>query len=441
MTTTLDLNQGALAPVADEVTLTDLEVSGSIPADLNGTLLRNGPNPFSGRFQGNGVLSWWPEAAMLHALTIADGRACLYKNRWVRTQNWARFHKQATGDWVNSNPNVNLLQHGGHVLALAEGGPPVAVNRHLQTLGTPTTHQHTQNGMTAHPKVDPISSELIWFRAGWQPPYVRYGVTGRDGKAIHESVIETTAPTMMHDLAITENFSILLDLSVGYDFSMLQQGFRLPLCWQPQKPSQILVVPRYGGKVQRLEIEPCFIQHVVNAYESAADQLVLDAVRYPWYFKRNGNGLHPDPLGTLWRYHIDLSRNNVRATERGSMHVEMPRINESYTGRAARYGYFVQQPSETEMRGLVRIDLENNETVTHPIAPGNQNSEPIFVARTEAEAEDDGYLLTCVYNANRDASEVHILNARDISEPALAIIHLRRRIPAGFHGMWLPDEA
>lgn len=440
MTTTLDLNQGALAPVTDEVTLTDLEVTGTIPADLNGTLLRNGPNPFSGRFEGDGVLAWWPEAAMLHAITLAGGRACRYENRWVRTQNWANYHQQTEGDWINSNPNVNLVHHGGSLLALAEGGPPIAVNRGLQTLGPATTHRQTQAGMTAHPKVDPVSGELIWFRADWQPPYVRYGVTDRNGRPVYETMIETAAPAMMHDFAITENFSILLDLSVGYDFSMLQQGYRLPLCWQPQKPSHLLVVPRYGGPVQRLEIEPCFIQHVVNAYECAANQLVLDVVRYPWYFKRKSQGMAPDPLGTLWRYHIDLGRGHVAASERVALHLEMPRINETRTGRRARYAYFVAQPSETEMRGLVRVDLEDGAVVRHAVVPGNQNSEPVFVARANAEQEDGGYLAACVYDAKRDASDVMILDARDISAAPLAVIHLPRRIPAGFHGTWLAGD-
>ena len=59
-----DLNRGALAPVADEAELTDLVVTGTIPEELTGTLLRNGPNPFGGRFAGSDVLDWWPEAAM-----------------------------------------------------------------------------------------------------------------------------------------------------------------------------------------------------------------------------------------------------------------------------------------------------------------------------------------------------------------------------------------
>jgi carotenoid cleavage dioxygenase-like enzyme len=86
----IDLNAGALAPVVTEVDLVDLCVAGEIPRDLNGVLVRNGPNPLRGRFEGRGVLSWWPEAAMFHGISFRDGRVMGYKNRWARTQQWAR---------------------------------------------------------------------------------------------------------------------------------------------------------------------------------------------------------------------------------------------------------------------------------------------------------------------------------------------------------------
>ena len=126
--TALDLNAGALAPVADEVDLVDPTVVGSIPRDLNGVLVRNGPNPLRGRFAGNDVLSWWPEAAMLHGISFRDGRVIAYRNRWVRTQRWARVHDPAiAASLLDTNPNVNVLQHAGEILALAEGGAPLAV--------------------------------------------------------------------------------------------------------------------------------------------------------------------------------------------------------------------------------------------------------------------------------------------------------------------------
>src|ERR1700722_13701099 len=91
--TAIDLNSGGIAPVASEVNLVDLSVTGTIPRDLNGVLVRNGPNPLDGRFKGNHVLDWWPEAAMLHAISFEEGHVTGYRNRWARTQRWAKAHK------------------------------------------------------------------------------------------------------------------------------------------------------------------------------------------------------------------------------------------------------------------------------------------------------------------------------------------------------------
>ena len=77
----INLNSGATAPVADEIDLVDLPVTGTIPHDLDGVLVRNGPNPLRGRFEGSDVLDWWPEAAMLHGTAFQNGRVVSYRNR------------------------------------------------------------------------------------------------------------------------------------------------------------------------------------------------------------------------------------------------------------------------------------------------------------------------------------------------------------------------
>lgn len=38
---------GNYAPVIDEITATDLQVIGTLPPELNGRYLRNGPNPIT----------------------------------------------------------------------------------------------------------------------------------------------------------------------------------------------------------------------------------------------------------------------------------------------------------------------------------------------------------------------------------------------------------
>jgi carotenoid cleavage dioxygenase len=437
----LDLNRGATAPVYDEVDIERLPVTGTIPLELNGTLVRNGPNPLNGRFAGNDVLHWWPEAAMLHAIAFEHGRAVRYRNRWLRTRRWASMHApHDAGSLPDTNPNVNVLRHAGETLALAEGGAPLAITPDLDTLGPAKKHSGLAGGSTAHPKVDPRTGELMMFRAAWDRPWLRYGVSRSDGTPAHEVQIDMPAPSMMHDMAITQRYSLLFDLNVAYDFSMLAGGHRMPLRWHDERQARIGVIPRYGDAVQWFEVAPCFVLHIVNAYEADVSTIVVDVVRYSAFLKLDASGraFEDNPVGVLWRYTLDLAGGTVRETQLGDLGVELPRINDAHTGIAHRFAYAVEQPTNVEIRGVVQYDFESGSVARHVVPAGDQNSEPIFVPRPGARSEDDGWVLVCVYRRESDSSEVRILDARDIATNAVATIHLPRRIPAGFHGAWLP---
>ncbi|NYH14755.1 hypothetical protein GGD41_001983 [Paraburkholderia bryophila] len=162
------MNAGATAPVVDEVDLIDLPVAGTLPPELNGVLMRNGPNPLSGRFAGNDVLSWWPEAAMLHAISFQQGRALRYCNRWARTKRWAQARDFAdVSPVLDTNPNVNVLVHGGEILALAEGGAPLAITAGLATLGAAplssgpdARHDRASQSRSANRRTDDVSRRL-----------------------------------------------------------------------------------------------------------------------------------------------------------------------------------------------------------------------------------------------------------------------------------------
>lgn len=441
--TSIDLNAGAIAPVAREDDFVGLRVTGTLPDALNGVLVRNGPNPLSGRFEGDCVLSWWPEAAMLHGIAFEHGRATGYRNRWLRTRRWAQVHAPASASsWPDTNPNVNVIRHARETLALAEGGAPLAITSALDTLGPARRHASLAAGMTAHPKIDPRTGELMMFRADWKAPFLRYGVIDGAGEPTVDIEIPLPAPSMMHDMAITATHSILLDLNVGYDFSMLARGHRMPLRWIDERGSRLGVLPRHGGEVRWFDIAPCFIQHVVNAYDADGTTIVLDAVRYPWFLRltADGTAFEDNPLGTLWRYRIDLTTGTVDERPLGDTGIELPRINEQRTGQAYRYLYAAEQPTPVEMRGIVRYDWHRGTWERYEVPPGDQNSEPIFVPRPTAEAEDDGWVLCCVYRHATDTSDVVVLKASHISAGPVATVHLPVRIPAGFHGAWLGND-
>jgi len=440
---TIDLNSGATAAVLNEVHLVDLPVTGTIPQDLSGVLIRNGPNPLRGHFNGHDVLDWWPEDAMLHGISLQGGRATSYRNRWARTKRWAHVHDpDASPMLLDTNPNVNVLYHAGEILALAEGGVPLAITAELETLGATRSHPGLANGMTAHPKVDPQTGELMSFRADWKKPYLRYAVTDANGMPSVGLDIEMSSPSMMHDMAITATRSIFLDLNVGYDFSMLSRGHRMPLRWRDDHKAKLGIIARNGGDVRWFEIAPCFIQHVVNAYDADEATVVLDAVRYPRYFRLEEDGLtfETPQLGVLWRYVIDLDRGTVIEKQMADICIELPRINEGRTGRPYRFLYAAEQPTNTEIRGVVRYDLESGSIQRYRVPEGDSNSEPVFVARPTSSVEDDGWLLVCVYRHATDTSDLVILDGKNIESTPIATVSLPRRIPAGFHGAWLSKD-
>ncbi|WP_144114057.1 carotenoid oxygenase family protein, partial [Paraburkholderia sp. BCC1886] len=120
--------------------------------------------------------------------------------------------------------------------------------------------------------------------------------------------------------------------------------------------------------------------------------------------------------------------------------LELPRIDKRRTGRAYRYCYAVEQPSLDEMRGIVRLDVLTGEVMRHAVPPGDQNSEPVFVPLAGSSEDDDGWVLACVYRAATDTSDVVVLDARRLDAEPVATVHLPVRIPAGFHGAWLPRD-
>ena len=71
---------GNYAPVSEEITATELAVTGTIPAELDGRLIRNGPNPIDG---GHPDAHWFTGTGMVHGVRLRDGRADWYRNRYV----------------------------------------------------------------------------------------------------------------------------------------------------------------------------------------------------------------------------------------------------------------------------------------------------------------------------------------------------------------------
>ena len=124
------------------------------------------------------------------------------------------------------------------------------------------------------------------------------------------------------------------------------------------------------------------------------------------------------------------------------MACEFPRLDERRTGLSYRYGYFAcdtkPQFQVGGFNGIGRVDHKTGALDIYDVGLGCATNEPIFVPKSEASAEGEGFLLANVYDANRKASHLVILDAENPTAGPLATAYLDHRVPFGFHGNWCP---
>ncbi len=455
---------GIYAPVRDEIDADDLEVVGAIPRDLNGVYLRNGPNP---RHPVTGRYHWFDGDGMVHALAFENGRA-RYRNRYVRTAALTREEAAGHALWrgviedprgnpvgtarglpVKDSANTDLVHHRGKVLATWYlCGQPMALDPlSLETLGAETFLGTLHGDVMAHPKVDERTGELMWFDYGARDPLLRYGVVGASGAIEHETPVELPGPRLPHDMAITENYSILMDLPLVQDAEAARHG-RHKIVFDRGTPARFAVLPRRGTDVRWFTAEPCYIYHVVNAWESGTT-IVMDVCRVT---RPEPRPTRPGPLGKLLgylrldarlhRYEFDLATGATTERQLDDANTEFPSIDARACGAPSRYAYTVRiADAETvKFDGLLRYDRTKGERQEHLFGPGRFGSEAPFAPRDGGTAEDDGYLVSFVTDERDGRSEVEILDAADLAAGPVARVRLPQRVPLGFHATWVRSD-
>jgi carotenoid cleavage dioxygenase len=61
----------------------------------------------------------------------------------------------------------------------------------------------------------------------------------------------------------------------------------------------------------------------------------------------------------------------------------------------------------------------------------------VFVERREDAAEGDGWLLSAVWRARENRSDLAVFDAKNVEAGPVALVHLGHRVPDGFHGNWV----
>jgi carotenoid cleavage oxygenase len=478
---------GNYAPVREEITAIDLEVTGAIPEHLDGRYLRNGPNPLNDPDPAR--YHWFLGAGMAHGLRLRDGKAHWYRNRWVRSADVSR----KLGETWQTGPhtsgfdfaaNTNIIGHAGKTYAIAESGVrPYELTDELETVGPSDFCGTLFGGYAAHPHHDPVTGELHAVSySPMQGNIVRYTVTGVDGKIRRTVDIRLDAQTMMHDFSLTEKYIVLYDLPVALDLGaslrnrparavarlltrfaerhaapdyFLRVAMRgsergappkgMPYRWAPERQARVGVLPREGTAkdIRWFEVQPCYVFHPLNAYDISSpegDRIVLDVVRHPSVFT-TGHSLVPETR-SLDRWTVDLTTGKVIEERLDDTSQEFPRVDERLVSRRHRYGYAVgYSPGSSGISApdaILRHDVETRSTRAVTFGAGREPGEFVFVPSAPDAAEDDGVAMGFVYNRSTDRSDLVLLDGQTLE--TVATVHLPARVPHGLHGNWVPAQ-
>ncbi len=458
---------GAWAPTFVEYDATELEVvEGTIPRDLDGIYLRNTENPVMpaiGRyhpFDGDG---------MLHAIRFRDGAAA-YRNRFVRTTGlaaeldageplWAGIiespHKSKREGWgarrkMKDASSTDVVVHAGRALTTfyqcgeVYQHDPDTLAQHGAAPWAPP------GGVSAHPKLDPATGELLYFTYGTDAPFMHYGVLDRTGRPTVFQPVPLPGPRLPHDMTFTEHHAILVDLPLFWDPALLEKGTYRPT-WHPELATRFAIVPRAGGEPRWFEAAPTYVLHWINAYEDGTE-IVVDG-----YFQEDPMP-KPDPADGPWaglkkmvdihamrakphRWRFDLATGKTREERLFDDISEFPSIHYTRPGKKHRYVWSMTAPVGWFLfDGIKRYDLETGATQHYQYPAGVYASEAPMAPRASG-VEDDGYLVTFTTDAGRDRSECHIFDAAHVADGPVARVALPARIASGTHACWAPTSA
>ncbi|MEM1369534.1 MAG: carotenoid oxygenase family protein [Cyanobacteria bacterium P01_H01_bin.15] len=448
------------------------EIDGTIPAELNGTLFRNGP----GLMDINGMTIHHPfdGDGMINRFTFQNGRVH-YRNRYVQTEGYMAeqaagkilyrgvFGTQKPGGWWNNFldfnlkniANTNIIYWGEKLLALWEGAKPHQLDPvTLSTFGIDDLSGDLgeKDNFAAHPR----------FEAGAEPRLINFSIDpglsselsvfefDQTGKLLTRYGHRMPGFAFIHDFVVTPQYAIFFQNPVDFNPFPFLVGFRGAgecIKFQPQQATKIILIPRNGDReqIKIFESQAGFVFHHANAFETEG-KVVIDSICYesfpeiePGSDFRNVDfdGIAP---GNLWRFELDLASETVSRSQLDTRCCEFPTLNQANAGRAYRYLYAAAAHEATgnaPHQAYVKLNLETGDRKLCSFAPRGYVSEPIFVPHPNAESEDHGWVLGVVYRSDRHASDLVILSAQ--TWEVVATVKLKEHIPYSLHGSWVPE--
>ena len=447
-----------------------------------------GPNRY--KFQPTDIrLHAFSGAGMIHQIQIQKGKAT-YSNFYIRTPRFEIERKIGREVYVEFSDiagagsaalekikalkikgkkgllpefsqyeltpgSTSIRHHSGRLYCLQETGYAFVLDAVRSQDGALVLdgrgHLETWDGewegpFSAHPRFDPNTGDMYNLSLDDQSLIM----AGRISKGLRHSqaAFGQTQGSMgwLHDFFLTENYIVFPDISMRREFSGLAKENGSVFSFDHDYPMRFGVVPREfqtGSQVQWFETRnPSSIWHVINAWERTASdgssQIVLYSPCFDEYPPEAPIHTPAEPLAKVKTWTLNLDAGEV-VDEQVLLdhHYERPSLNLEYVGRPSRYCYLLDEECDGYMgKGVLKYDLIDKKEAGYISYCDMYGGEALFVPRSNASAEDDGYLLDILMTGEK--SDLIIIDARAMTE--VARLHLPQRVPFGVHATWLNAE-
>ena len=468
--------RGYAAPVRIETHIPDLEVTGTIPLELDGAFIRNSADhAYPPMFEDDLFLNG---DGMLHKVTVKDGRASL-TTRYVETEKLKlerAAHRVLFGAYRNmftddaavagadrSTANTSVVWHGGKLLALKEAARPVEIDP--ATLTTIGIHDFggalTSDTFTAHPKIDPATGEMVafgYFTRTVADNIIEIYFIDAAGTLTRTERIEAPYPSMVHDCLLSENYIVFTICPMVCDWERVKAGAPF-FHWDDRLPTRVGVVSRQPGAAVRWFTAPRAVMetHTFNAWEEAKSEkgslLHLDhfITQTGWLSQfpdiNNPAAREEPPFAYRWTLDLESDGEGFIQTRLFDRVGEMPMIDLRFATRQTRHFWFGTSntdlgpllpvgPKGPPFTSLGHFDAATGALDYYFAGPDSSPEEPVFIPR--GSDEGDGWLIAMVGRRAENRTDCVILDARNLGAGPIATIKFPCRVHEGFHGIWIP---
>lgn len=456
-----------------ELQLDQLPVRGKMPDWLQGTLIRNGPGTF--QVGQDRYRHWFDGLSMLHKFSIASGKVS-YANRFLDTQAYrsARQEGRITYSEFATDPcqtlfgrvktifkpritddaKVSIARISDHYLALAE--TPIQVEFDPTTLKTVGVHQYEPalagQMTTVHPQFD-FSRRQVFNLVTRYHALSHYNIYSIENLAKPKRIVSIPVkqPAYLHSFGMTENYFIIAEFPLVVNplhlllwLAPYIENFR----WKPGHGAYFWIIDRRTGEViRRLDSDPFFAFHHVNAFERH-DEIVLDIDAYTdasilkaYYLDNLADPATELPFGNLRRYRLPLQGKRAEYEIVSPACMELSNFDYSRYNMSGDYRYVYAVSIAPEQRQgfynqILKVDIQTRQEWIWKQA-GCYPGEPIFVGRPGRKDEDDGVILSVVLSAEQGSSFLIVLDARNLEE--LARAEIPQPVLFGYHGAFFGE--